>query len=112
MQQPPQPPLPLRLEIPGSLTPVYANAAIVSHTHSEIVLDFVQTLPNDPRARLQARVVMTPANAKLFLKALTENLSIFEQKNGEISLPQTPPSLADQLFSGGAKPEDGGPKNE
>jgi hypothetical protein len=55
-------------------------------------------LPNDPRARVQARVVMTPANAKLFLNALKENLERFETKHGEIDLPPKPVSLAEQLF--------------
>ena len=88
----------LRFELPSTLNTIYSNAAIVSHTHSEIVLDLTQVLPNDPRARVQARVVMTPANAKLFLNALKENLERFENKHGEISLPPKPVSLAEQLF--------------
>ena len=98
MTQPAKPSRQLRLEIPATLTTTYANAVIVSQTHSEIVLDFIQVLPNDPRARVQQRVVMTPANAKLFLKAFETNLERFEQKHGEIDLPPQPVSLADQLF--------------
>jgi predicted secreted Zn-dependent protease len=94
----------IRLEIPANLTATYANAAMVSQTHSEIILDFIQVLPNDPRARVQSRIAMTPANAKLFLQALQQNLERFEEKHGEISLPPKPISLADQLF-GGVKPE-------
>lgn len=105
MSQQPQSPRQLRLEIPSTLGTTYANAAIVSQTHSEIVLDFIQILPNDPRARVQQRVVMTPANAKLFLKALETNLQRFEEKHGEISLPPQPVSLADQLF-GSIRPHD------
>lgn len=102
-----QPPKPqqLRLEIPSNLTATYANAAMVSQTHSEIILDFLQVMPNDPRARVQSRIAMTPANAKLFLQALQQNLDRFEEKHGEITLPPKPISLADQLF-GGVKPED------
>lgn len=103
-QQPPAP-RQLRLEIPGNLTVTYANAVIVTHTHSEIVLDMIQVMPNDPRARVQSRVVMTPANAKLFLKALETNLERFEEKHGEISVPPQPISLADQLF-GTIRPSD------
>ena len=112
MTQPkPQPPnRQLRLEIPSTLSATYANAAIVSQTTSEIVLDFLQIMPNDPRARVQTRVVMTPTNAKLFLKALESNLVKFEEKYGEIPVPSQPSSLADQLF-GGLKPE-GEPDNE
>ncbi len=100
----------IRLEIPANLSAIYANAAIVSQTTSEIVLDFLQIMPNDPRARVQTRVVMTPTNAKLFLKALETNLARFEEAHGEIPTPQTSGTLADQLF-GTIKPE-GEPPNE
>jgi hypothetical protein len=106
MTTPPQKPQPqIRLEIPTTLTATYANAAMVSQTHSEIILDFIQVLPNDPRARVQTRIAMTPANAKLFLIALQQNLDRYEEKHGEISLPPRPISLADQLF-GGVKSDD------
>lgn len=101
-QQPPN--RQMRLEIPANLSATYANAAIVSQTTSEIVLDFLQVMPNDPRARVQTRVVMTPTNAKLFLKALETNLTRYEEKHGEIVVPPQPGSLADQLF-GTIKPE-------
>ncbi|MBE2268945.1 MAG: DUF3467 domain-containing protein [Anaerolinea sp.] len=106
MSQPPKPPQrQLRLEIPANLNATYANAVIVSHTNSEIVLDFLQVMPNDPRARVQSRVVLTPANAKMFLKALETNLARYEEKHGEIPLPPQAQSLADQLF-GMIKPDD------
>lgn len=106
MQQPPNAPQrQLRLEIPANLNALYANAAIINQTHSEIILDFLQILPNDPRARVQARVVLTPANAKSFLNALAENLQRYEQAHGEIQLPPKPTSLADQLF-GSIRPSD------
>src|SRR5215510_5462588 len=106
MQPPqPQPQRKINLELPANLEPVYANVVVISQTHSEIVLDFVRMMPNDPRARVLSRVVMTPANAKMMLKALGVNLEHFEQVHGEIELPPQPASLADQLF-GGLKPED------
>jgi hypothetical protein len=89
----------LRIELPNNLQVTYGNAAIVNQTHSEIILDFLQIMPNDPRARIQARVVMTPANAKLFLQALQQNLDRFEEKHGKIDIPPRPVSLADELFS-------------
>jgi hypothetical protein len=97
----------LNLEIPSNLNAVYSNAVMVSQTNTEIVLDFLQIMPNDPRARVQSRVVMTPTGAKAFLKALSQNLERYEEKHGEIDVPAAPASLADQLF-GGVKPEDGG----
>ena len=102
MTQPPN--RQMRLEIPANLSAIYSNAVIVSQTTSEIVLDFLQIMPNDPRARVQTRVVMTPTNAKLFLKALETNLARFEEKYGEIVVPPQTGSLADQLF-GAIKPE-------
>ena len=101
----------LRLEVPATLNAIYANAAMISQTHSEIILDFIQVMPNDPRARVQTRLAMTPANAKLFLKALEENLARFEEKHGEISLPPQPLSLADQLFGSMRPPEEENPSN-
>ena len=88
----------LRIEYPATLNATYSNAAIINSTQSEIIIDFMQILPNDPRARVQARVAMTPANAKLLLNALQERVAHFEQLNGEIKVPLRPPSLADQLF--------------
>jgi len=103
MSQPPN--RQIRLEIPANLSAVYSNAVIVSQTTSEIVLDFLQVMPNDPRARVQTRVILTPTNAKRFLNALESNLAKYEEKYGEISLPAQPSSLADQLF-GAVKPGD------
>ena len=109
--QPPQPPRRLQLEIPANLNGIYANAVVIAHTFSEIVMDFVQIAPNDPRARVQSRVIMTPANAKLFLQALAANLERFEQAHGEIKMPPQPVTLADQLF-GTIKPEEGNDTHE
>jgi hypothetical protein len=95
----------LRLEIPNNLNATYANAVMISQTHSEIIMDFIQMMPNDPRARVQTRVAMTPANAKSFMQALQQNLEHFESRHGEISMPPKPTSLADQLF-GAIKSED------
>jgi hypothetical protein len=98
-EQPPKKPArQLKLEIPGNLSATYANAAVINQTFSEIVIDFVQTLPNDPRARVQQRIVLTPSNAKLVLQALESNLKRYEDKHGEIKTPPKPLSLADQLF--------------
>ncbi|MCU0497093.1 MAG: DUF3467 domain-containing protein [Anaerolineae bacterium] len=99
--KPPQ----LRLEVPANLSAIYANAVVITQTHSEIFLDFVQIIPNNPNARVQTRIAMTPANAKLFLQALEQNLDRFEEKHGEIDLPPKPQSLADLLFNP-LKPEE------
>lgn len=94
----PTPQRQLRLEIPVNLSAIYSNAAIISQTNSEIVFDFLQIMPNDPRARVQARIVLTPANAKSLLRALEQNIARYEERYGEIPMPPQPSSLADQLF--------------
>jgi hypothetical protein len=102
----PTPPNRLRIEYPPNQVATYANAAIVNSTHSEIILDFLQILPNDPRGKVTQRIALTPANAKLLMNALRDNLAQFEAKHGEITLPPKPVTLADQLFQV-AKPTDG-----
>jgi hypothetical protein len=98
MQQQPPNKHQIRLELPRDLDGKYSNAVVISQTQFEIVMDFAQIMPNDPRARVQSRVIMTPSSAKSFLQALGRNLEMFETKYGEIELPKRPPSLADQLF--------------
>lgn len=66
---------------------VYANLALITHSSSEFVLDFAKMLPGLQRAIVQARVVMTPQHAKMFARALQENLSKFEEKYGTIRIP-------------------------
>lgn len=95
---PPTPPNRLRIEYPANLTASYANGAIINSTFSEIIIDMVQILPNDPRPKVVHRIALTPVNAKLLLTALQDNLAQFEAKNGPITLPPKPPTLADQLF--------------
>ncbi|NDJ75596.1 MAG: DUF3467 domain-containing protein [Chloroflexi bacterium] len=89
----------LNLEIPSSLSATYANFAIITHSPWEIFLDFAQILPNVQKARVQTRIVLTPTNAKMLLKALQENVTRYENQHGEIKMPPRQPSLADQLFS-------------
>jgi len=50
-------------------------------------MDFARALPNMPKSKVYARIIMTPMNAKLLHKALGENLRKFEEKHGEIKIP-------------------------
>lgn len=72
------------IELPGDMESIYANFAIINHTPSEVIIDFARLLPNAPRAKVYARVIMTPMNAKLLHRALGENLEKFEKQFGEI----------------------------
>ena len=77
----------INIEIPADLEAVYSNFAIINHSPSEIVIDFASLLPNIPKSKVQARILMTPLNAKLLLRALQDNLTKFEEKFGEVRLP-------------------------
>ncbi len=78
----------IRVEIPPNVPVVYANFAVINHSSSEVVIDLAQLLPNVPHARVQARVIMTPVNAKALLQALQANLAKYEARFGEIQLPR------------------------
>jgi hypothetical protein len=85
----------MAIELPANLEAIYSNFALITHSPSEVVVDFARVLPNMPKSRVHARVIMTPLNAKLLLRALADNLAKFEAQFGEITIPS---NLADQLF--------------
>jgi len=87
-QSPPlAPQRPIQIELPVELEAIYSNFAVISHSTSEIILDFARVLPNAPKTKIYARVIMTPINAKLLHRALGENLGKYEEKFGEIKTP-------------------------
>ncbi|MBS1912423.1 MAG: DUF3467 domain-containing protein [Bacteroidetes bacterium] len=65
---------------------IYSNLAIISHSPAEFVIDFTRLLPGVPRARVHARIVMTPQHARLLLNALQDNIAKFEMQYGEIPM--------------------------
>jgi hypothetical protein len=100
-QPPAKPPhrVQVKIEIPSDLKATYGNFAVISHSPSEMIFDFAQVLPQQPKARVQARVIMTPMNAKLLYRALGENIAKYEAQFGEIKTPSQGPSLAQEFFS-------------
>ena len=62
----------------------YSNLAIINHSPSEFVLDFIQMMLGVPKAKVKSRIILTPQHAKRLMKALVENISKFEDQNGEI----------------------------
>lgn len=97
MAQPQQPKKPLKLVVPRDLELTYANLVRIAHMPSELVFDFGRMIPGDENARVVARILMSPLSAKLFYRALGENLAKYEANYGEIQIPQKQ-TLADQLF--------------
>ena len=65
----------------------YANLALIAHSPSEFILDFARMLPGLPKAKVCARMVMTPTNAKALLKTLQTNVQRYEENYGEIRMP-------------------------
>ncbi len=57
---------------------IYSNLAIITHSPTEFVLDFVSLMPGAPKAKVKSRIVMTPQHAKRLYKALADNLSKYE----------------------------------
>lgn len=62
----------------------YANLAIITHSFAEFVIDFVNVMPNVPKAKVKSRIVMTPQHAKRLMKALIDNVKRYEAQNGNI----------------------------
>ena len=63
---------------------IYSNLAIINHSVSEFVLDFINIMPGKPKAKVKSRIVLTPQHAKRLVKALADNVKKFEQQHGEI----------------------------
>jgi hypothetical protein len=63
---------------------IYANLAIITHSNSEFVLDYVRVMPGVPKAKVKSRVVLTPFHAKRLLRALGDNIKKYESVHGTI----------------------------
>lgn len=68
----------------------YANLAIITHSFAEFVIDFVNVMPNVPKAKVKSRIVMTPQHAKRLMRALIDNVKRFEAQHGNIKDQETP----------------------
>ncbi|NPV00920.1 MAG: DUF3467 domain-containing protein [Brevinematales bacterium] len=78
----------LKVEVPNEEGFIkYSNFVIVSHSPEELVIDFARIMPGQEGAKVVSRIVMTPKNAKMFMKALENNIENFEKKFGDIALP-------------------------
>lgn len=62
----------------------YSNLAIINHSATEFVVDFVSIMPGRPKAKVKSRIVLTPQHAKRLMKALGENIHRFEKAHGQI----------------------------
>jgi hypothetical protein len=79
----------------------YSNLAVITHSSSEFILDFIRIMPGLPKAQVQSRIILTPEHAKRLLLALQDNISKFEAKNGQIRIEHNEPPIIPMKFSGG-----------
>lgn len=64
----------------------YANLAIITHSSSEFILDFIRVMPGMPKAGVQSRIVLAPEHAKRLLRALEENIGKYERSFGPVRM--------------------------
>lgn len=79
---------------------VYANLAMIAHSNSEFVIDFIRLMPGVPKAKVKSRIVITPEHAKRLLYALKENIDKYEESFGVIKKTEETPRFP--LNFGGA----------
>ncbi len=65
---------------------IYSNLAIISHSPAEFIIDFTRIMPGVPKAKVFARMIMTPQHAKMLLSALRDNVEKYERNFGEIKV--------------------------
>ena len=95
------------IDLPEGLEPVYSNVTRISHTPSEMVLDFTRLLPADSHFKVLARIILSPLGAKLLYRALGDNIARYEAAFGEIRVPGDS-ALANDLFRGVHPPKNPG----
>ena len=78
----------------------YANLAMIAHSSSEFVIDFIRMMPGVPKAKVKSRIILTPEHAKRLLLALADNVSKYEQHYGPIKQVQDGPPQFPMNFGG------------
>ena len=71
----------------------YSNLAIINHSVSEFIVDFINIMPGVPKAKVKSRIILTPQHAKHLTKALLDNLKKYEKMHGEIKGFEKQPSI-------------------
>lgn len=82
---------------------IYSNLAIIAHSHSEFIVDFVRLVPNVPKAKVKSRIILTPQHAKRLMKALHDNIKRYENQHGVIEDPEQGMNLPPMSFTPTAK---------
>lgn len=96
----------MNIEVPEDVHETYANLAVINHSPTEFVVDYIQVMPGMPKAKVKSRVILNPLHAKQLLAALAENVKRYEESFGDIKQPQaTKQAHNDALHLFGAKGE-------
>lgn len=69
---------------------IFSNLAIITHSNTEFVLDFIRVMPGIPKAKVKSRIILTPEHAKRLVNAMVDNLEKFEAANGRIKTQEEP----------------------
>jgi hypothetical protein len=77
----------------------YSNLAIISHSNSEFVVDFIRLVPNVPKAKVKSRIILTPQHAKRLMFALSDNIKKYEAQFGKIDEPENGGGLPPMSFN-------------
>lgn len=78
-------PVQLQIEVDDNTSQgIYSNLAGVTHSETEFIFDFLFLQPNQPKAKLRARIISSPVHTKRFLTALMENIKKYEDRFGTI----------------------------
>ncbi|GAA4836704.1 DUF3467 domain-containing protein [Algivirga pacifica] len=72
---------------------IYANLAMIAHSNSEFVIDFIRMMPGVPKAKVKSRIILTPEHAKRLLHALQDNIQRYEQTFGPIKRTEEAPKF-------------------
>lgn len=101
MSTPPQQPVQIQIEIDDATAQgIYANLALMAHTETEFVLDFIYIQPQTPKAKVRARILSNPAHTKRLLMALQENIQRYEEKFGPIKISNETPKAPSSQHQG------------
>jgi hypothetical protein len=89
----------LNIELPEDKSlGIYANLALINHSHSEFVVDFITVMPGMPKAMVQSRIVLTPQHTKRLIQALADNLARYEDTFGPVHEPEHPGGIPPMGF--------------
>ncbi len=78
----------MNIHVPEEVHETYSNLAVINHSFTEFVVDFIQVMPGRPTAKVTSRVILSPLHTKQLLKALSENVKRYEKHFGEIKEPE------------------------